>query len=49
MREERNILKIIIDDEIGLEKVTADLARQTAYSDDEAGSLSFQAESTVSN
>lgn len=49
MREERNILKIIIEDEIGLEKVTADLARQTARSDDEAGSMSFQAESTGNN
>lgn len=49
MREERNILKIIIEDEIGLEKVTADLARQTARSDDEAESMSFQAESTGNN
>lgn len=49
MRKERNILKVIIEDEIHLGKVTADIVKQTTYSNDQAGSMSFKAESTMNN
>lgn len=49
VRKERSILKTVIEDEIHLGKVTANIMKQVTYSNDQAGSMSFKTESTVNN